>query len=73
MSRREYIPKQTFITAREVAFRLSVSESKVFHAGKGLEGLTPIRIGKNVRFDLEEVEALERALKAKARAGRSPH
>lgn len=67
MSKEKYTPTQIFITASDVAFRLSVSESKVYHQGKGIEGLTPVYIGKNIRFELEEVERLEIDLIAKAR------
>lgn len=68
--KRNIHPRKLFITARDVAFRLSVSESKVIHQGKGLEGLTVVRLGKNIRFILEEVEQLERELIEKARSPR---
>ena len=71
MPKTSYTPTKILLRARDFAHRLSVSESAVYHGVGELARLTPVRIGKSVRYALEEVEQLERELIQKARRRRA--
>ncbi len=58
---------KTLFSARELAERWSLSPSSIYHRGESLQGLTPVYIGRSVRFHLEDVEKVERELVARAR------
>ena len=58
---------KTLFSARELAERWSLSPSSIYHRGESLQGLTPVYIGRSVRFHLEDVEKVERDLIARAR------
>lgn len=58
---------KTLFSARELAERWSMSPSSIYHRGESLQGLTPVYIGRSVRFHLEDVEKVERELIARAR------
>ena len=59
--------RQKFLSVSELAARWSMSESKIYHRGQGLEELTYYYIGDSVRLLLEEVEAVEKRVIARAR------
>ncbi|MBA3323625.1 MAG: hypothetical protein H0T45_19560 [Pyrinomonadaceae bacterium] len=61
---------KTLFSARDLAERWSLSPSSIYHRGESLQGLTPVYIGRSVRFDLEDVEKVERELIARARRQR---
>jgi predicted DNA-binding transcriptional regulator AlpA len=52
--------EQRYISVSELAARWSVSASGIYSRKCGTNALTPIRLGRAVRFLRAEVEALER-------------
>jgi predicted DNA-binding transcriptional regulator AlpA len=58
---------KTLFSARDLAERWSLSPSSIYHRGESLQGLTPVYIGRSVRFHQEDVERVERELLARAR------
>ena len=61
--------EQRYISVSELAARWSVSASGIYSRKCGTNALTPIRLGRAVRFLRAEVEALER--KREARIGKN--
>ncbi len=62
--------RQKFLSVSELAARWSISESKIYHRGRGTEDLTRYYIGDSVRLLLEEVEAAEKKVVGRARKHR---
>lgn len=60
---------QRYISVSELAARWSVSASGIYSRKCGTSALTPIRLGRAVRFLRAEVEALER--KRETRIGKN--
>ena len=58
---------KTLFSTRELAERWSMSPSSIYHRGESLQGLTPVYIGRSVRFHPEDVEKVEREFIARAR------
>lgn len=58
---------KTLFSARDLAERWSLSPSSIYHRGESLQGLTPVYIGRSVRFHSEDVKRVERDLLARAR------
>ena len=61
--------EQRYISVSELAARWSVSASGIYSRKCGTNALTPIRLGRAVRFLRAEVEALER--KRETRIGKN--
>jgi len=59
--------EQRYVLAAQLAARWSVSKSAIHHGNCGSHALTPIRLGRSVRFLLSEVEAFEKKHEAQTR------
>ena len=64
-------PERRYISVSELAVRWSVSPSAIYARKCGTDALTPIRLGRSVRFLREQVEAFEMALESQI--GRTKH
>lgn len=53
-----------YISVAELAVRWSISPSAIYARKCGTETLTPIRLGRSVRFLRTQVEAFEMALES---------
>ncbi len=60
-----------YISASELAVRWSISPSAIYARKCGTDALTPIRLGRSVRFLREQVEAFEMA--RESQIGRTKH
>ena len=64
-------PERRYISVSELAVRWSVSPSAIYARKCGTNALTPIRLGRSVRFLREQVEAFEMA--RESQIGRTKH
>lgn len=56
--------EKTFLTVRDVAKRWKISEKRVYQLKDDLEDpISHHRFGRNIRFDLKDIEAYERSHK----------
>jgi predicted DNA-binding transcriptional regulator AlpA len=58
--------ERRYVSVSELAVRWSISPSAIYGRKCGTHALTPIRLGRSVRFLRKEVEALETARERQA-------
>jgi predicted DNA-binding transcriptional regulator AlpA len=60
-AKKSKVVEQRYISVSELAMRWSVSPSAIYARKCGTNALTPIRLGRSVRFLRKEIEAFEMA------------
>ena len=71
-ARKSRVVEQRYISVSELAIRWSVSPSAIYARKCGTNALTPIRLGRSVRFLRKEVEAFEMACESQIERTRHP-
>ena len=68
---REKEVERRYVSVAELAIRWSISPSAIYARKCGTNALTPIRLGRSVRFLRQQVEAFEIA--RESQIGRTKH